>query len=76
MIRIGRYEFGLAPVSMVVVFIVLSTCALITAFHQSRPDWTIPLSHRILINESIALLATLVYGIFIHFIIALIHRNK
>ena len=76
MIQIGRYKLGVAPVSMIIVFIVLSMCAVITAFHQAKPEYPMPLSGLIMINEGMALLATLVYGIFVHFAIALIHRMK
>ncbi len=76
MIQIGRYKLGVAPVSMIIVFIVLSMCAVITAFHQAKPEYPMPLSGLIMINEGMALLATLVYGIFVHFAIALIHRLK
>ncbi len=76
MIQIGRYNWGFAPLSMIVVFIVLSVCAIVAAFQQSRPEWSMPLSYIILINEGMALLATLVYGIFVHFAIAIINRLK
>lgn len=76
MIQIGRYKLGVAPVSMIIVFIVLSMCAVITAFHQAKPEYPMPLSGLIMINEGMALLPTLVYGIFVHFAIALIHRLK
>ena len=76
MIQIGRYKLGVAPVSIIIVFIVLSMCAVITAFHQAKPEYPMPLSGLIMINEGMALLATLVYGIFVHFAIALIHRLK
>lgn len=76
MIQIGRYKLGVAPVSMIIVFMVLSMCAVITAFHQAKPEYPMPLSGLIMINEGMALLATLVYGIFVHFAIALIHRLK
>ena len=76
MIQIGRYKLGFAPVSMIVVFIVLSVCAVVAAFHQAKPEYPMPLSGLIVINEGMALLATLVYGIFVHFAIALINRLK
>ncbi|MBJ2193394.1 MAG: hypothetical protein JFT09_08690, partial [Muribaculaceae bacterium] len=76
MIQIGRYKLGFAPLSMIVVFIVLSVCAIIAAFQQARPEWSMPLSHIIIINEGLALLTTLVYGIFAHFVIAIINRLR
>lgn len=76
MIQIGRYKFGFAPLSMIAVFIVLSVCAVVAAFHQARPEWPMPLSGIILINEGMALLATLVYGIFAHFAIVLIDKLR
>ena len=76
MIQIGRYKLGFVPLSMIVVFIVLSVCVIVAAFQQARPEWSMPLSHIILINEGMALLATLVYGIFAHFAIAIINRLR
>lgn len=61
---------------MIIVFIVLSVCAILAAFRQTRPEWPMPLSYHIIINESMALLATLAYGIFVHFVIAIISRRK
>ncbi|MDE6588505.1 MAG: hypothetical protein K2K40_09230 [Paramuribaculum sp.] len=76
MIQIGKYRLGFAPLSMIVVFIVLSVCAIVAAFHQARPEYPMPLSHIIIINEGMALLATLVYGIFAHFAIAIINKLR
>ncbi|WP_290380650.1 hypothetical protein [uncultured Duncaniella sp.] len=76
MIQIGRYKLGFAPLSMIVVFIVLSVCAIVAAFHQARPECPMPLSHIIIINEGMVLLATLVYGIFVHFAIAIINKLR
>lgn len=76
MIQIGRYKLGFAQVSMIVVFIVLSVCAVVAAFQQAKPEYPMPLSGLIVINEGMALLATLVYGIFLHFAIELINRLK
>lgn len=68
--RIGKLEIGLAPLSMVVLFITLSIFAMLAAVRQAHPEWPMPLSSLIIINESLALLATLVYGIIIHLIMA------
>lgn len=76
MIQIGRFKFGFASLSMIVVFIVLSVCAVAAAFHQARPEYPMPLSGLILINEGLALLVTLVYGIFAHFAITIIDRIR
>ena len=76
MLQIGKYRIGIGPASMIIVFIVLSACAVITAFHQAKPEYPMPLSGLIVINEGMALLATLVYGIFVHFAIAIINRLK
>lgn len=76
MIQIGRYRLGFAPLSMIVVFIVLSVCSVIAAFQQARPEWPMPLSNLIIINEGMALLTTLVYGIFVHFAIAIINKLR
>lgn len=62
--------------SMIAVFAVLSVCSLLAAFDQSRQDCSMPLSSLVLINEGMALMATLVYGIFAHFTIELINRLK
>lgn len=69
-VKDGGYNFGKAPLSMILVFIVMSVCAVIMAFQQSRPEWPMPLKDLILINEGLALLATLVYGIILHLAIA------
>lgn len=66
MIQIGKYRFGFLPVSMMVVFILLSICAILAAIRQARPEWPMPLWNIILINEGMALLGTLVYGIIVH----------
>ncbi|MDE6574489.1 MAG: hypothetical protein K2L84_04070 [Muribaculaceae bacterium] len=76
MIQIGKYKFGFAPLSMIVVFIVLSVCAIVASFQQAQPEYPMPLSHIIIINEALALLATLVYGIFVHLAIAIINKLK
>ncbi|WP_288056801.1 hypothetical protein, partial [Xylanibacter rodentium] len=76
MIQIGKYKFGFAPLSMLVVFIVLSVCAVAATFQQSRPEWSMPLSYIIIINEGMALLATLIYGIFVHLAIAIINKYR
>lgn len=76
MLQIGKYKIGFAPASMIIVLIVLSACAVIAAFHQAKPEYPMPLSRLIVINEGMALLATLVYGIFVHFAIAIINRLK
>lgn len=70
--RIGKFEFGFAPFSMMVLFIVLSIFAILAAVRQARPEWPMPLSSLIIINESLALLATLVYGIILHLVMSLI----
>lgn len=74
MVQIGRYRIGIAPLSMIAVFIALSVCAIVTAFHRPRAGHPVP--YLILLNEGMALLATLVYGIFAHFTIAIINRIK
>ena len=66
MIRIGKYELGFAPLSMAAVFVVLSIFAVLAALRQARPEWPMPLSSLLIINESLALLATLIYGILLH----------
>lgn len=76
MLQIGKYKFGFAPVSMAIVFVVLSVCAVIVAVRQARPEWSMPLSHIILINETLALIVTLIYGIVMHFALAIADRFR
>ena len=76
MIQIGRFKFGLAVASTVVVFIALTVCAIVAAFNQFRPESPMPLSGLLIINEGMALLATLVYGIFTHFILSIIEKFR
>ena len=61
---------------MAVVFVALSVWAVIAAVRQSRPEWSMPLSQLILINETLALIVTLIYGIIVHFVIAIIDRFR
>lgn len=76
MIRIGRFRIGFIAVSVIVVFIVLSACAVFFAVRQARPEWSMPLSSLIMVNEAMALAATLVYGIAVHFAVAIMDRLK
>lgn len=76
MIQIGRFRFGFAVASTVAVFVVLTVCAIVAAFHQSRPESPMPLSALLIINEGMGLLATLIYGIFAHFILAIIEKFR
>ena len=76
MLQIGKYRFGFAQVSMAVVFVALSVWPVIAAMRQARPEWSMPLSQLILINETLALIVTLIYGIIMHFAIAFIGRFK
>ncbi len=63
-----KLQIGVAQLSMIVLFIILSVYALISAFNQARPEWSMPLSNLIIINETMALAITLVYGIVLHFV--------
>ncbi len=74
-IRIGRFDLGASQISMVIVFITLSVCAVIAAFHQYRSEWSMPLHYIIFLNETLALAATLCFGILLHFILALKSRQ-
>ncbi|MDE6267728.1 MAG: hypothetical protein K2M04_01445 [Muribaculaceae bacterium] len=77
MIKIGRLEFGFAAVSTFIVFIVLSICAITSAFSQECPESPMPLGSLLIINEGLALLATLIFGIFAHFALLIIrHFSK
>lgn len=61
---------------MIVVFVVLSVCAVVAACAQDRPEYPVPLADRIVVNELMALFATLAYGIVSHFALALIDRFR
>lgn len=76
MLQIGKYKLGFAPLSMIAVFIILSVCSIVAAFQQYRPEWSMPLSYIIIIKEGMALLATLVYGILVHFVISIFNKFK
>ncbi|WP_280120690.1 hypothetical protein [Sangeribacter muris] len=78
MIQIGRYKFGIAPLSMIIVFILLSVCTIVMALHHARLEWPMPLRDLIFINEGLALLVTLVSGIILHLAIIIIYgiRNR
>lgn len=76
MIQIGKYKLGFAAFSTLIIFIVLSLCAIVAAFHKAAPDYALPLRDIILINEGMALLATLIYGIFAHFAIVIIDKIR
>lgn len=76
MIRIGRYCFGVAQFSMILVFIVLSVIAVAVSLNQVSPAYPMPLSQLLLVNEGIALLATLVYGVCAHFVDAFIKWRR
>ena len=76
MIQIGKFRMGFAALSMMVVFVVLSTCAVTAAFIQASPEYPVPLTHLILVYEVMSLMATLVYGIFAHFTIEAIDKIR
>ena len=69
MIRIGNIHIGSAAPSVSVVFIVMSFCGIVTAIIQYRPEYSMPLSYSIIVNEGLALAATMIYGIILHFAI-------
>ncbi len=76
MIKLGKFEVGFAPISMAVLFIILSIFAIFSALNQARPEFPMPLSSLIIINETMALLATLVYGILVHLIMSFVKWNR
>lgn len=39
MIQTGRYKLGFTPVSMIIVFIVLSVYAAVAASHHAKPEY-------------------------------------
>ena len=69
-------KFGWPQLSMVIVFIAMSSIAVGAAVHQARPEWPIPLYQLILINEGFALMATLVYGIILHLTLTIIKHYR
>ncbi len=74
MIRIGKYRIGAAALSVAVVFITLSACAIVAACHQQRPEWSAPLWLTIMQYECMAMIATLAYGIVVHIAIWIVNR--
>ena len=76
MIQIGRFKFGSAVASTLAVLITLSICALVASFHEYGPGSPKSLLSIIVVNEAMALLATLIYGILAHFILAIINHFK
>lgn len=76
MTQTGRYRLGFGPLSMIAAFIVLSVCAIVSAFHQVTPEYPMSLFSLMLINEGMVLLTALLYGITAHFVIAIINRIK
>ena len=76
MFSLGKYKFDYAPLSMMIVFVVLSITAILSALNQAKPEYPMPLSGIIVINEGFALLVTLVYGIILHLALSLIRRFK
>ena len=67
MIRIGKFNIGSTAFSVGVVFVVMSICAIATAIIQYRPEYSMPLSYSLIMNEGLALAATMIYGIILHF---------
>lgn len=74
MIQIGKYRLSLGAASIFTVFIVLSTCAVIAAIRHADPENSLPLYWHIMINETIALLITLTYGITLHITTSIVNR--
>ncbi len=75
MIRIGRYQLSSAAASIFVALILFSGIAIISAVSQARPEYPLPLSHAIIINEGIALLCTLIYGVVLHVLVSTFRRS-
>lgn len=76
MLKIGKYRMGAAAFSTAVLFIILSICAISSAICQARQEWSMPLAYIMVINESFALMVTLVYGIFAHLALVLIEKIR
>ena len=76
MIRLGKFDIGFGPLSMAIIFVLLSIFAISSAFSQAKPEFPMPLSSLMIINETMAVLATLVYGICVHLIVAFLNWYK
>ena len=74
--RDTRFHISRAAASIVIVFLILSVIAISSALLQDRPEWAMPLWGVLIINESLALAGTLVYGIILHVVPTLIKRHK
>ncbi|MDE6191409.1 MAG: hypothetical protein K2G47_07265 [Muribaculum sp.] len=75
MIRINNINLGFTAFSTILLFITLSICAVTATCHHTEPESSVSLSS-LLANESMALLATLIYGICAHFAVAAINYIK
>lgn len=73
MIQIGKYRLSIGTASIIMVFIVLSVCAVIAAIRHAEPENSLPLYWQ-MINETIALLIILIYGITLHITASIINR--
>lgn len=72
----GRFHLSRGAISVIIVFVVLSIFAIVSAMVQARPEMPMPLSGIIIINEGMALTGTLVYGIILHVASSLFKRSK
>lgn len=76
MTTVGRFHLSRGAISIVIVFVFLSILAVVSAIVQARPEMPMPLSGIIIINEGMALIGTLVYGIILHVATSLFKRPK
>lgn len=76
MIQIGQYKFGFVFFSTIVVFITLSVCAILAAHQSVRPEWPMPLSGVVAVNECLAIAAALVYAVFAYMISIIINKLR
>lgn len=76
MIQIGRYKMGFAFFSTIIVFVALSVCAILAAHQSVRPEWPMPLSCAVAVNEGLAVAVTLVYAVFVYTVSIIINKFR
>ena len=74
-VHIGKFKLEIAPLSMIIVFISLSTWAMVSAFNQFKPEYPMPLSSLIFVNEGLAIAGTMLYGIILHLVLVIIKKH-
>ena len=76
-VQIGRLKIGFLPLSMLILFIVMTAGSIYAATEaSSQPENSVSFVGAWIGYEIWALLITLIYGILCHFVIAFINRTK